>query len=98
MTQNHRLLAVDDDSLWLEQVPIILEDICEVDVCSTVDQALEAIQSHSYDVLLLDLHFDGDTRTGMDIFRQVHALDRGIDVVLLSGETHRNKLIELFNA
>ena len=79
MGQNHRLLVVDDDSLWLEQVPMILEETCQVDAYSTLDQAFEAIQSQPYDVLLLDLNFEGDSRTGLDIVRKVHSYDRDME-------------------
>jgi DNA-binding NtrC family response regulator len=92
------LLAIDDDESWLEFVPIILENDCEVTACSTVNQGLEAIENHFYDIILLDLNFENDNRSGLDLFKKINALDRGADVIVISGETNHRKLIEAFNA
>ena len=93
-----RVLAIDDDSLWLEQVQLILEDDCEVEGFSTIDQGIQAIESRFYDIVLLDLNFDGDSRTGHDVFRHIHAADRGTDVIVISAETRPDRLIQILNA
>ncbi len=93
-----KVLVIDDDVCWLEQVPVILEDSCEVDVYETIDQGLQAIELHFYDIVLLDLNFAGDTRSGLDVFKKIHAADREIDVIVISGETDHRRLIEVFNA
>ncbi len=93
-----KILAIDDDPSWLEQIPLILEDECQVESYTTIDQGLRAIAMDYYDVLLLDLNFDGDSRTGLDVFRKIQALDRGVDVIVVSAETNPGRLIELFNA
>jgi DNA-binding NtrC family response regulator len=93
-----KLLVLDDDTSWLEQVPLVLEDECLVDAYSTIDQGMHAIQAGFYDIVLLDLNFVGEERTGLDLFRKIHSLDRGVDVIVISGETNHMRLIELFNA
>ncbi len=93
-----RVLVLDDDQMWLDQVPDLLGENFEVDSFPTIDQGLQVIQTESYDILLLDLNFLGDHRTGLDLFKQVHALSRGIDILVISAETHPQRLVELFNA
>jgi DNA-binding NtrC family response regulator len=93
-----RILAIDDDPIWLEQIPVILEEVCEVQTLATIDQGLKAIELEFYEVVLLDLNFDGDPRTGIEIFNKIHALDQGIDVIVISAETNPKRLVEAFNA
>jgi len=93
-----RLLVLDDDEAWLEQVPLILEDVCEVDGLPTIDQGLAAIESQFYDIILLDLNFANDRRTGLDVFRRIRALDSGPDVIVVSGEVKPARIVEVLNA
>jgi DNA-binding NtrC family response regulator len=98
MNRKPRLLVIDDDQAWLNQVPLLFEDDCEIDAYPTIDQGLEAVTRHFYDIVLLDLNFEGDTRSGLEVFQRIHALDRETDVVVISGETDHTKLIDVFNA
>lgn len=93
-----KVLAIDDDHNWLSQVPLILEDLCDVDVRSTIDRGIEAIEEKFYDVILLDINFKNDNRTGLDIFRMIKAKDHSADVIVISGETNPQKLIQIMNA
>ena len=93
-----RVLAIDDDAMWLSQIPLILEDECEVETYSTIDQGLAALEASFFDVVLLDLNFDNDSRTGHDVFLQIHAADRGTDVIVVSAETRTDRLIQIMNA
>ena len=94
-----RILALDDDLTWLSQIPIIFEDHGYIiDAYSNIDQGLMTIESNFYDVVLLDMNFEGDTRTGLDIFRRISAKDSEVDVIVISGETEARKLIDVMNA
>jgi DNA-binding NtrC family response regulator len=93
-----RLLVLDDDETWLDQVPLILEGVCQVEGFPTIDQGLAAIESQFYDVILLDLNFDNDRRTGLDVFRRIHAVDSGPDVIVISGEVKASRIVEVLNA
>lgn len=93
-----RILAIDDDLIWLEQIPLILEGDFEIATASSIDQGLEALQRTFFDVILLDLNFDGDDRSGLDLFRKIQSLDSAADVIVISGETRPERLIETFNA
>ena len=52
-----RILAIDDDLLWLEQVPLIFDERVHVETASSIDSAMKMIESQFYDVILLDLNF-----------------------------------------
>jgi len=93
-----RVLVLDDDQDWLMQVPLILDGECAVEGFPTVDQGMQAVQQGTYDIILLDLNFEGDNRDGLDLFRRIHAVDRGADVIVISAETHHERLVSIFNA
>src|SRR4051812_14843603 len=93
-----QILAIDDDVVWLDQLKLILEDHCELHAYATIDQGLAAIENNFFDIVLLDLNFDNDLRSGHDVFRHIHAADRGTDVIVISGETRPDKLIQIINA
>lgn len=93
-----KVLALDDDASWLSQIPLILEDDCEVTAIASIDQGIQAIHSNFYDIILLDMNFENDPRSGLDIFRVIHAADRGADVIVISGETKPERLIQIMNA
>lgn len=94
-----KILALDDDATWLDQLPLVFENLgYDVHSFSNLDQGLIAIESNFYDIVLLDLNFVGDRRTGLDIFRRIVAKDAEVDVIVISGETNPKKLIEIMNA
>lgn len=93
-----KVLAIDDDPLWLEQVPMILENECEVTCCASIDEGLMAQSTTFFDIILLDLNFHGDERTGLDVFKKISAADNSADVIVISGETRPDRLIQIMNA
>lgn len=93
-----KVLVVDDDPLWLQQVPMILEDETEVVCCESINKGLVALENGFYDIILLDLNFTGDSRTGLDVFRRIAATDNSADVIVISGETRPDRLIQIMNA
>lgn len=93
-----KVLALDDDASWLSQIPLILEDECEVTAIASIDQGIQAVHSNFYDVILLDMNFENDPRSGLDLFRVIQAADRGADVIVISGETKPERLIQIMNA
>lgn len=93
-----KVLAIDDDRYWLSQVPLILEDTCEVSARTNIDQGINAIQENFYDVVLLDMNFENDPRSGIDVFRMIKAKDHSVDVIVISGETRPDRLIQIMNA
>lgn len=94
-----KILALDDDATWLDQIPMIFEDLgFEIHSYANIDQGLIAVENYFYDVVLLDLNFAGDRRTGLDVFRRIVAKDSEVDVLVISGETDPKRLIEIMNS
>lgn len=94
-----KILALDDDATWLDQIPMIFEDLgFEIHSYANIDQGLIAVENYFYDVVLLDLNFAGDRRTGLDVFRRIVAKDSEVDVIVISGETDPKRLIEIMNS
>lgn len=94
-----KILAIDDDATWLEQIPLIFEKSgYEVHTFSNIDQGLISVENHFYDVILLDLNFVGDRRTGLDVFRRIVTKDSEVDVIVISGETDTKRIIETVNS
>lgn len=94
-----KILALDDDATWLDQIPLVFEDLAfEIHSYANIDQGLIAVENYFYDVVLLDLNFAGDRRTGLDVFRRIVAKDSEVDVIVISGETDPKRLIEIMNS
>jgi DNA-binding NtrC family response regulator len=98
MNKLPKILAVDDDPTWLQQVPLIFEDEAEVTTSQTISDALIKLSENFFDIVLLDLNFEGDYRTGLDVFKKIAQLDSQIDVVVISGETRMERIVEVCNA
>lgn len=99
MNRLPQILALDDDTSWLSQIPLILEDEkVEVTCISSIDAGLKAMESKFFDVVLLDINFTGDPRSGLDVYRIIQSMDRGMDVIVISGETDPQRIIQIMNA
>ena len=92
-----QILAIDDDATWLSQIPLILEDQAVVVSAASVNEGLRMLSENYFDVVILDLNFDGDERSGSDIFRQIKSIANGANILVISGETDHRKLIDVFN-
>lgn len=94
-----RILVIDDDESWLNQAQLLFDsELYEIDCYATLSQGLAAFESFFYDIVLLDLNFDGESQDGLDGFKQIHALNRGADVIVVSGETNPARIVDLVNA
>lgn len=98
MNNPARILVLDDDISFLEQIPDILDGFGEVDCFRTIDQGIAAVSAKFYDVAILDLNFEHEQRTGLDVFRRILAMDRGIDVIMITGETDPRRIFDMVNA
>jgi len=98
MSRPFKILAVDDDPTWLEQIPIILEGQGQVYTAATISEAISRLENEIFDLVLLDLNFDDDSRTGLDVFQNILTLDAMVDVTVVSAETRIEKVVEVCNA
>jgi DNA-binding NtrC family response regulator len=93
-----KILVIDDDISFLEQVPDILAGCGEIDCFATIDQGIAAITAKFYDIAILDLNFENDKRSGLDIFQKILAMDRGVDVLMITAETDPRRIFDLVNS
>lgn len=86
-------LVIDDDRTVREMVRRSLEKI-NVDVVSvgTAQEGLDAISTESPEVVLLDIMLPGVS--GLDVFREIHNLDRRLPVVFITSSSESNVAIE----
>ncbi|QDT90218.1 sigma-54-dependent transcriptional regulator [Gimesia algae] len=86
-------LVVDDDRTVREMVRRSLEKVnVDVTTAGTADEALEAIRASSPEVVLLDIMLPGVS--GLDVFRDIHKLDRRLPVVFITSSSESNLAIE----
>src|SRR5262245_10199204 len=84
-----RILVADDQPDLIDALRLLLKgEGMRVDAVSSPEAALAAIASGSFDLLLMDLNYTGDTtsgREGIDLVSRVQALDKLLPVVVMTG-------------
>jgi len=83
-----RILVADDQADVLEALRLLLKgEGCRVETARSPAGVVQALQSGSFDVLLIDLNYARDTtsgREGLDLLAQVRALDPGLPIVVMT--------------
>ena len=84
-----RILVADDQPDLIDALRLLLkrEDI-HVDSVGSPEAALSAIAAMSFDLLLMDLNYSGDTtsgREGIDLLARVQAIDGELPIVVMTG-------------
>jgi len=92
-----RLLVIDDD----ESVRSLLMDLLEesgyeVKSASCGEEALRMIRVDTYDIIVTDLRLTG--MHGLEVIKEVKAIDSGIDVVVMTGYASVNSAVESMKA
>ena len=92
-----RLLVIDDD----ESVRSLLKDLLEesgydVKAASCGEEALKMIRMATYDIIVTDLRLTG--MHGLEVIKEVKAIDSGIDVVVMTGYASVNSAVESMKA
>ena len=84
-----RILVADDQPDLIDALRLLLKgDGMRVEAVSSPEAALAAIASGSFDLLLMDLNYTGDTtsgREGIDLVARVLTLDKLLPVVVMTG-------------
>jgi two-component system, NtrC family, response regulator AtoC len=74
------VLVVDDEEGVRESLRLILEDHCDILEARDGAGAMEILQKHDVDIVMLDQRMPGET--GMTVLPRIHALDPTIVVIL----------------
>lgn len=78
-----RILCVDDDELFGYGLKACLKSRYEVSVASSLTLARQSLQTHTVDLVLLDIKLDGEN--GLDLIPEIQKIDPSIGIIMLSG-------------
>jgi sigma-B regulation protein RsbU (phosphoserine phosphatase) len=88
-TTNPRILIADDQPDLLDALRLMLKaEGMQMEAVTSPEAALAAVATGSYDLLLMDLNYTGDTtsgREGIDLLSRVQALDSLLPIVAMTG-------------
>jgi sigma-B regulation protein RsbU (phosphoserine phosphatase) len=84
-----RILIADDQPDLIDALRLMLKaEGIQIDAVTSPDATLAAVATGSYDLLLMDLNYTGDTtsgREGIDLVSRVRALDSLLPVIVMTG-------------
>jgi DNA-binding NtrC family response regulator len=87
-TPKTRILIADDQQDVLEALRLLLKgEGCEVQSVTSPSAVLRAIESHDFDVVVIDLNYSRDTtsgREGLDLLSRIRTLDEALPVVVMT--------------
>jgi two-component system, NarL family, nitrate/nitrite response regulator NarL len=87
-----RVLIVDDQRTFTDLLELALsihDDLECIGVAHSPDEALASVVRDAPDVVIMDVHFPGQSRDGIDATREIKGLCPGTEVVLLTGNPDR---------
>ncbi len=87
-----RVLIVEDQLSWRRLYKIWLKGVCEPTFCTSHDEALQSMESSTYDVVIMDLGLP-DPEIGLQTIRDLLQLDRLFKIIVVTSfgnrELHR---------
>src|SRR5512141_1209939 len=87
-TQPLRALVVEDDTSWQQIIGEILSDSkLEVDIASSLDEAIQILKAQPHRVAVVDLSLSPDHNNidGLRVLDAIHKLDPNCRAILLTG-------------
>ncbi len=84
------VLVIDDQRTFADLLQGALTyqpDMCRVDVAYELSAGLDLIDQNHHDVVVLDVHFAGDSRDGVDAASEIKLRYPDTRVVLLTGQS-----------
>lgn len=100
MDDKLNLVLVDDQEDILETLEIKIPDLCDFDIemftFTNLQDATDFIFENPIEAVITDIHLGEEL--GIDIFEYCSYLNKGIQVIALSGDTSKETLEKCFNA
>ncbi len=99
MDIKNRILVIDDDQFYVEQIKMILtENGFEVKTAANAEQGLALLSSFHPDIMLLD--WELPNISGIEILASIRQKrkDNDLYVIMLSGRIMTENIVEAFNA
>ena len=89
MTEDQRILIADDQPDLIDALRLLLKNEgFQMEAVSSPEAALDAVQNRSFDLVLMDLNYTGDTtsgREGIDLLSRIQAVDNTLPVIVMTG-------------
>lgn len=90
-----RVLFLEDDPSARVTLGAILGDDYAVDAVGTSAEALRALASGTWDVVIADYDLGEPLTTGAQVLERAHALHPGLSTILLTGHTNYPEVREV---
>jgi DNA-binding response OmpR family regulator len=103
MSKRGRILIVEDEKRWREELNEMLTDEgYEVDLAATVAQTRELMAQNLYHLLILDIRMDDRDQSNVEGMELLQELDRfslagALEVIMLSAYGTKEQMREAFN-
>jgi sigma-B regulation protein RsbU (phosphoserine phosphatase) len=99
---NSRILVADDQIDVLNSLDLLLKNEgFDIDAVTSPKAVVEAVESRSYDILLLDMNYARDTTSGgegLELLSRIHELNDALPVVLMTAWSTVGLAVEAMRA
>ena len=89
LASNPRVLVADDQPDVIAALRLLLRGAgLDADAASSIQDVRDRLNDRAYDLLLMDLNYARDTTSGaegLDLLTEVHARDRHLPIVVMTG-------------
>lgn len=80
----YKLLIIDDDPDFIDDITLILQKDYRVDSTHKPDEGIKMVRDSDPDVVLLDLMFENSTLNGLDILHRIRNQDENLPVIMIT--------------
>ncbi|WP_299367646.1 response regulator transcription factor [Winogradskyella sp.] len=95
------ILIVDDSKLFSQGLAVLLEQypnkIRHIETASNYSEALQILNQHEIDIILLDINFESNDYSGFTIAKKVKELYPDIKIIILTQQAKIDNYEILFN-
>jgi CheY-like chemotaxis protein len=78
-----KALIVEDDEISYSLLKNIINDLCEADIATNMEDAMNKASDNLYDFVIMDINLGGDD-TGLDVTRELRTLDGYSNVPIIA--------------
>ncbi len=80
-----KILLIDDDATFLEDIQIFLKPDYRCTTAGTLSEGSKKFTQGSFDLVVLDIHFGGK-KNGLDLLKELRSKDRVTPVIMVTRE------------
>lgn len=79
------VLLVEDNSMHISLLQFILRDICELEYCYSPEECInQFFLENDYDLILMDIGFQGSVMNGIDLSKKIKSMERYKDIPIVA--------------